>query len=61
MSDPDPRLIVTGLPENFKPEPPSTPEGLNDSFATEFTKKVREIRERVLGERPQLRTSPVTK
>jgi hypothetical protein len=52
---PDPRLTIRGHPENFKPELPSTPEGLNDSFATDFTKRVHEIRGRILGERPQLR------
>lgn len=46
---------VAGLPQNFKAEPPSTPEGLNNAFATEFTRNVREVRQRVLGERPQLR------
>ncbi|KAE9370584.1 hypothetical protein N431DRAFT_468621 [Stipitochalara longipes BDJ] len=44
----------TGFPENFKVEPASTPEGLNKSFATNFTERVHEIRDRVLGDRPQL-------
>jgi hypothetical protein len=55
VSAADQWLIIAGLPQNFKAEPPSTPEGLNDAFATEFTRNVREVRQRVLGERPQLR------
>ena len=42
-------------PENVEVKPPSTPEGLDDAFATEFTRKAVEIRGRILGERPQLR------
>jgi hypothetical protein len=55
--EPEPWLTPTGLPENFKPVPSSTPKGFNDSFATDFTKRVREARDRILGERPQLRQS----
>lgn len=57
ICEPDPRLTPTGLPENFKPVPSLTPKGLNDPFATEFTKRAREARDRILGERPQLRQS----
>ncbi|KAH6718100.1 hypothetical protein BKA61DRAFT_572169 [Leptodontidium sp. MPI-SDFR-AT-0119] len=42
------------IPENVEVKPPSTPEGLDDAFATEFTRKAVEIRGRILGERPQL-------
>ncbi|KAH9218108.1 hypothetical protein DL95DRAFT_361076 [Leptodontidium sp. 2 PMI_412] len=42
------------IPENVEVKPPSTPEGLDDAFATEFTRKVVEIRGRILGKRPQL-------
>jgi hypothetical protein len=54
----DTRLTITGLPQNFKPEPPSTPEGLGYAFAADFSQRVREIRERILGEQPQLRRIP---
>lgn len=40
------------------PEPPSIPEGLNYAFAADFSQRVKEIRERILGERPQLRQYP---
>ncbi|KAH8668923.1 hypothetical protein BX600DRAFT_460968 [Xylariales sp. PMI_506] len=43
-----------GLPEGFIAGPPVTPDGLDDPFATEFSNKVREIRERILGERPAM-------
>jgi hypothetical protein len=50
------RLSIVDQPKNIELDKvPSTPEGLNDSFATEFTRKIRKVRERVLGERPQLR------
>lgn len=55
----DPYLTIKGLPENFRPELPSTPEGLNDPFASDFTKRAREIRDRILGVRPQLRQSSI--
>lgn len=49
---------MVGLPNNSQLDNvPSTPKGLNDPFATEFTRKIRKVRERVLGERPQLRQS----
>lgn len=43
------------IPDNIEVKPPSTPEGLDDAFATEFTRKADEIRTLILGERPQLR------
>jgi hypothetical protein len=49
------KLTITGLPANLRPEPPSIPEGLNYAFAADFSQRVRDIRERILGERPQLR------
>ena len=57
---PDPHLTIKGLPENSKQGPPSTPEGLNDLFAIDFTKRASEIRDRILGEQPQLRQSSVS-
>ncbi|PVH81203.1 hypothetical protein DL98DRAFT_559951 [Cadophora sp. DSE1049] len=42
------------IPENVEVKLPSTPEGLDDAFATEFTRKAVEIRGRILRERPQL-------
>ncbi len=50
-------LTGTGLPENLVLEPPSTPEGLNDTFASDYSAKMVAIRERILGEKPQLRES----
>ncbi|KAL2061303.1 hypothetical protein VTL71DRAFT_7576 [Oculimacula yallundae] len=44
----------TDIPEDVEVKPPSTPEGLDHGFATEFTRKAVEIRTRILGERPQL-------
>ncbi|PMD54260.1 uncharacterized protein K444DRAFT_667850 [Hyaloscypha bicolor E] len=41
ICEPETRLTPTGLPENFKPVRSSTPKGLNDPFATDFTKKRR--------------------
>lgn len=34
--------------------PPATPEGLNEAFAVDFTERVMEIKERVVGERPHI-------
>ncbi|KAH7416838.1 hypothetical protein BKA64DRAFT_656345 [Cadophora sp. MPI-SDFR-AT-0126] len=42
------------IPEDEEVNPSSTPEGLNDAFATEFTRKAVEIRSRILGKKPQL-------
>ena len=51
------RLIQEDLdiPQDVEVKPPSTPDGLDDAFATEFTRKAVEIRGRILGDRPQLR------
>lgn len=50
-------LIQEGLPEGFVPEPPKTPEGLNDLFANEFSEKVRAMTEKLVGDRPRIRGS----
>ncbi|KAK0118678.1 hypothetical protein ONS96_011765 [Cadophora gregata f. sp. sojae] len=42
------------IPKNVEVKPPSTPEGLDDAFATEFTRNAVEVRDRILGQRPQL-------
>ncbi|KAK0109124.1 hypothetical protein ONS96_002951 [Cadophora gregata f. sp. sojae] len=42
------------VPAGVEIRPPSTPEGLNDPFAIEFTEKLDEVREHILGNCPQL-------
>ncbi|KAH9224670.1 hypothetical protein DL95DRAFT_473257 [Leptodontidium sp. 2 PMI_412] len=42
------------IPDVVEIETSSTPKGRNDAFAEDFAKKVTEVRNRVLGERPQL-------
>lgn len=48
---------MTDVPEDVEVRPPSTAEGLNDAFKTDWGRKAVAIRERILGERPQLRES----
>ena len=50
-------LYGAGLPENLVLFPPSTPEGMNEQFATEFYDKIRGVRDEKLGDRPALRMS----
>ncbi|KAN0106282.1 hypothetical protein V8E51_009158 [Hyaloscypha variabilis] len=44
----------TDLSENSKPDPTPILKGLNSSFAMEFAKRMCEIRDRILGDRPRL-------